>query len=118
MLQKGVKKDFLRRTEKLVEELWHYVIGESKKRVVVRQGSGFGVKFYPTHTTTTDGRRTTTNDDDYPHGSTWMAKKLYTRFRIHLLDTNGTGRIRQNLLEIDVVEIEYTLSTLQRAKLS
>jgi hypothetical protein len=43
-----VKKDFLRRTEKLVEELGHYVIGESKKkRVVVRQGSGLGVKFYP-----------------------------------------------------------------------
>ena len=43
-----MKKDFLRHTEKLVEELGHYVTGESKKkRVVVRQGSGLGVKFYP-----------------------------------------------------------------------
>jgi len=47
-----VKKDFLRRTEKLVEELWHYVIGESKKkRVMVRQGSGLGGKvlFLPSY---------------------------------------------------------------------
>ena len=48
-----LKKDFLRRAEKFVEELWHYVIGESKKKsVVVRQGSGLGVKFYQKKLTT------------------------------------------------------------------